>query len=127
MFTNAFSFEGRIRRSELFVTIITINISLLISILLSFAAGLPFGIVIFGFTYIAALWFMITQSTKRCHDLGRSGWWQLVPFYIFWMLFGDGQPHENEYGPDPKGRNTVQYEPPPNPFAPNSNILDTDL
>lgn len=127
MFTNAFSFEGRIRRSELFVSLIVTNICLFISALIGFMVGIPFGIVIFGFAYLAAQWFVITQSAKRCHDLGKSGWWQLIPFYVFWMLFADGQPFENEYGSDPKGRSTSPYQPPPNPFDPNSNILDTNI
>jgi uncharacterized membrane protein YhaH (DUF805 family) len=45
---------------------------------------------------------------RRLHDTGRSGWWyfiSLVPgasivLFVFAVL--DGQPHDNQYGPDPK-------------------------
>ena len=54
--------------------------------------------------YFPALWFIFAQGAKRCHDRGNSGWYQLIPFYGLWMLFGDGDAHENDYGTDPKGR-----------------------
>lgn len=127
MFTNAFSFTGRIRRSELLVSVIVTNICLMVGLVLAFLAGFPAGIFIFGSVYFAAQWFLIAQGAKRCHDLGKSGWWQLVPFYHLWMIFADGQPFENEYGSDPKGRTDFQMQPPPNPFNPKSNILDSDI
>jgi uncharacterized membrane protein YhaH (DUF805 family) len=45
---------------------------------------------------------------RRLHDTGRSGWWyfiSLVPgasivLFVFAVL--EGEPHDNQYGPDPK-------------------------
>ena len=48
------------------------------------------------------LWFYIAQGAKRCHDRGNSGWYQIIPFYSLWMLFGNSDVGENEYGPRPK-------------------------
>lgn len=45
---------------------------------------------------------------RRLHDTGRSGWWWLISFVPFGsvaiLVFSvlDGQPYDNEYGPDPK-------------------------
>jgi uncharacterized membrane protein YhaH (DUF805 family) len=51
---------------------------------------------------IPFLWFAIAKGIKRCHDIDKSGWWQLIPFYIFVLMFKTGQRGSNKYGPDPK-------------------------
>jgi hypothetical protein len=51
---------------------------------------------------IPLLWFLWAQGAKRCHDIGNSGWFQLIPFYALWMLFQDGEPGPNQYGENPK-------------------------
>jgi uncharacterized membrane protein YhaH (DUF805 family) len=48
------------------------------------------------------LWFLWAQGAKRCHDIGNSGWYQIIPFYVFWMLFANGQKETNQYGINPK-------------------------
>lgn len=54
--------------------------------------------------YIVALWFYIAQGFKRCHNRGNNGFYQFAPFYFLWMIFADGDPYENDYGTNPKGR-----------------------
>lgn len=39
-----------------------------------------------------------TQATRRCHDLGYTGWYQFIPFYGFIILFKEGQKKDNKYG-----------------------------
>ena len=41
---------------------------------------------------------VLAVGAKRCHDLGHSGWFQMIPFYGFVMLFGAGDRDGNEYG-----------------------------
>ena len=88
-----FSFEGRIRRREYVITILLSAVIILI----------PFLNMIL---LIPLLWVLWAQRAKRCHDIGKSGWWQFVPFFTLWMLFEDGDVGSNEYGEDPKGRKT---------------------
>ena len=99
MFKNMFSFYGRIRRTEFCLS------------LLIFWGGY-FAILIFseGFDgekiallgFIPLIWFRLTQAAKRCHDLGNSGWWQIIPFYVFWLMFQEGNIGYNKYGESPK-------------------------
>lgn len=98
MFRHSFSFDGRIRRTEC-------GISFIIYVLLVNIVNPAHhngNANIFVLIYIPILWFTWPQGSKRCHDLGNNGWWQIIPFYFFWMLFERGQPYLNRYGSDPK-------------------------
>jgi uncharacterized membrane protein YhaH (DUF805 family) len=114
MFKNPFSFNGRIRRLEY-------GLSYIVYFLGAFVVGVLLAILditgiwtyeegrngdlVVGLLCIPIFWFMIAQGAKRCHDRDNSGWWMLVPFYGFWMLFASGDIGVNQYGPNPKGLN----------------------
>ncbi|MDB5228852.1 MAG: hypothetical protein JWN78_3045 [Bacteroidota bacterium] len=100
MFNHPFSFQGRIRRTEFGLTFIIYAIAYGIIAAIG-ASGGAAGIIFI--LVIPLIWFLWAQGAKRCHDVGHSGWWQVIPFYVFWMLFQEGQPGLNEYGENPKG------------------------
>ncbi|NCC22939.1 MAG: DUF805 domain-containing protein [Alphaproteobacteria bacterium] len=58
---------------------------------------------------LLTIWPGIVMATKRLHDRGKSGWFQLlllIPLVglIWWLVdvcILPGQPGENEYGPEP--------------------------
>jgi len=108
MFQNPFSFKGRIRRLEFALSFIFVYIgAILVGLIIGFA-GIP--IAIMYFLLIPFCWFIFAQGAKRCHDRGNTGWYQIIPYYYLWLLFGDGQYGENEYGPNPKGLGNVNVE-----------------
>jgi len=99
MFKNMFSFYGRIRRTEFCLSLLIFWVGYVL--ILIFSEGFDGEkIVLLGF--IPLIWFRLTQAAKRCHDLGNSGWWQLIPFYVFWLMFQEGSRLTNEYGESPK-------------------------
>ena len=98
MFQAPFSFKGRIRRLEFGITFIFITIFQSIIRIGYYEEWMLF-------LTIPVMWFQWAQGAKRCHDRNCSGWWQLVPFYALWMLFGDGEYGDNKYGKNPKGIN----------------------
>lgn len=100
MFKNPFSFEGRIRRTEYGLSHIIATVALFI---VAAIAGAADALPLYYFSLIPFFWFIWSQGARRCHDLGNSGWWQLIPFYALWMLFEDGKPGPNQYGENPKG------------------------
>lgn len=121
MFSAPFSINGRIRRSEWLLTniILSFGVTLLTSIifvlcfggsLLALAgeayggagAGIVIGVILLIVLSVVCMWVSIAQNAKRCHDMNHSGWFQLIPFYGFWMLFVDGTPGPNDYGESPK-------------------------
>ncbi len=108
MFKNPFSFEGRIRRTEFGLSFIIFVVARVIITFIAAAMSTNSydnsGAVGIAFIFsIPLLWLLWAQGAKRCHDVGNSGWWQLIPFYALWLLFQDGQPGSNQYGDNPKG------------------------
>lgn len=108
MFADPFSCEGRIRRLEFCLSYFFSLLSNIIVI----------GLMRTNFAYIILsapiTIFMFTQACKRFHDMNRSGFYTLtlfIPFINFIaiaaLLFLDGDSYENDYGEDPKGRNTL--------------------
>jgi uncharacterized membrane protein YhaH (DUF805 family) len=103
MFKEPFSFDGRIRRTEYGISLIIYAIAYAIIAGIGASAGRDGGAGIVFIFLIPMLWFLWAQGAKRCHDVGNSGWWQLIPFYVFWLLFQEGEAGQNQYGENPKG------------------------
>lgn len=104
MFTNSFSFEGRIRRTEY-------GLSFLILVLFRTFLGLFIGESVSSFQqayflyFILSLpifWFFLAQGSKRCHDIGISGWFQLFPLMPLILIFTPGADGQNKFGENPK-------------------------
>ncbi len=97
VFRKAFSFNGRIRRKEYGISMI-IYAALYILLLISMKYTGP----LLGVVFIPMIWFLWAQGAKRCHDVGKNGFWQIIPFYFLILLFVDGEPYDNQYGANPK-------------------------
>ncbi len=102
MFKNPFSFEGRIRRLEYGLAFIIYMVCYVVFLFTAETVGGNAALIGLLFV-IPAVWFLWAQGAKRCHDLGKSGWWQIIPFYGFFLLFKNGEPGMNSYGSNPKG------------------------
>jgi hypothetical protein len=106
-----FSFQGRIRRIDyLLTTMVVIDLLLIIrrSLEADESSGLLMVLVAFS-GVIASGWIGLAAAVKRCHDLGQNGFYTLIPLYGIFLIFIDGTPWENEYGPDPKaGRHAAR-------------------
>lgn len=99
---SVFSFKGRVGRLQYWLAqfggLIVFFVPLFIATILM---GNPSSSI---FAFCAMLWaffyyyIIYAVGAKRCHDLGHSGWFQLIPFYVFVMLFSSGDDEENEYG-----------------------------
>lgn len=111
MFQNPFSFEGRIRRLEYGLSYIISVVAFYTVLFGSFFWGgssiTSFIVLLF---FIPIGWFIFAQGAKRCHDRGNSGWFQLIPYYSLWMLFGSSDYGENAYGSNPKGEGNTTVE-----------------
>lgn len=95
MFKKPFSFKGRIGRTEYII-------SYIFFIAFYFLVGptvetSDMGSLL-GLLMIPILWFLLAQGAKRCHDTGRSGWWQLIPMFWIILLIAKGEIKANKYG-----------------------------
>jgi len=109
-------FEGRARRSEFWKFTL---VSFVIGMILKTFLGEGFA----NLYWLAVLIPSLGIGARRLHDIGKSGWWQLmvlipllgaILLIVFFVL--DSEPKDNAYGPNPKG--TASSTPSPEPTAP---------
>tara|TARA_B100000745_G_scaffold296934_1_gene243066 strand:- start:743 stop:991 length:249 start_codon:yes stop_codon:yes gene_type:complete len=81
MFNNPFSFKGRIRRIEYFLSVLFQAIIFFPIVFLT--QDIAYEREIFWTFFVISAWFILAQGAKRCHDIGRNGFYQLIPFYFF--------------------------------------------
>jgi uncharacterized membrane protein YhaH (DUF805 family) len=55
----------------------------------------------------------VAVAARRLHDIDKSGWWQLVPFYNLYLFLQKGHPGTNRFNTD------LVPVPPSNPEATN--------
>lgn len=84
--------KGRASRSEFWwaqlFTFVMANILTFV-----FGEGLPIEKVFWVF--------QVFLGWRRMQDVGKSGWWYLVPIYNLWLLTRPSEPRENKFGPVP--------------------------
>ena len=96
---NYATFSGRARRSEYWYFIL---FNTIISFGLGFVGGLMQVNWISNIYTLAVLIPSIAVAVRRMHDVGKSGWFVLVPIYNFILVCTNGVQGDNEYGADPK-------------------------
>ena len=101
MIKSLFSFRGRARRSEWWGVGIAVGLlSYAMDPILEGDPSLLVSVIVLVLS-VLMIWASIATNTRRCHDLGHNGFWQLIPFYGIWMGFVKGNIGSNEYGVDP--------------------------
>lgn len=112
-------FSGRARRSEywyffLFSMIVSVILTILDTVLGLNSSG---NGVLSSIYSLAVLIPSIAVGVRRMHDVGKSGWFILIPIYNLILACTNGEAGPNEYGPDPK-----------NAEAPtSSSVLDSNI
>lgn len=95
---NIFSVEGRSSRREFWLAALTIGLAAVAQALpTALLSMLAYGVALVGI------------ATRRLHDAGFSGWWQLIVLVpgigwcaLFVLLSMPGMASENKYGPVPE-------------------------
>jgi uncharacterized membrane protein YhaH (DUF805 family) len=96
---NYATFSGRARRKEYWMFF-------LFNMIFSFIFGFICGLI--GVPELANLYTLvvllpsIAVAVRRMHDVGKSGWFILIPIYNIVLAVTEGDNGDNEYGADPK-------------------------
>jgi len=102
---NYANFNGRARRKEYWMFILSNVLVFFAFVILNL---IPFlGIIFLILFPIFVLGIMIPSiavAIRRMHDVGKSGWFVLVPFYRIILLATEGDKGPNQYGADPKNQ-----------------------
>lgn len=102
-------FSGRARRKEywmffLFSTLISVALTILDSVLGFNSTGNGILSSIYSLAVIIP---SIAVGVRRMHDVGKSGWFLLIPIYNLILACTAGDAGSNEYGPDPKNEEII--------------------
>lgn len=104
-FSKYVTFSGRACRSEFWYFVLFVVIGTIVCMALDYVLDLGLLNILFSLaTFLPG----IAITARRLHDIGRSGWWQLlilVPLVgcillIFWFC-RRGEPTANRFGPPP--------------------------
>lgn len=105
------NFEGRNTRTQYWMFILFYMIFYVVCAIV----GKVIGTTLIALLYSLALLLpSIAAATRRLHDTGRSGWWQLIALIpllgaivLIVFLAQDTTPSDNQYGPNPKAGQDV--------------------
>jgi len=118
-FENYGNFAGRARRREYFTFLLVNDVMFLLLLFADSMLGLASKDFTIG--WLSGLWTLFTfipqiaVNARRMHDIGRSGWWQLVSLipvigivFVGWVCRGSS-PGDNAWGPNPKAVPVLSY------------------
>lgn len=94
-------FKGRARRKDFWMFTLFNSIVIYGLQIIALTAEVPallFAATIYTFAIVIP---SIAVGVRRMHDVGKSGWYILIPIYSILLALYDGQMGENNYGADP--------------------------
>jgi uncharacterized membrane protein YhaH (DUF805 family) len=105
-FSNYFKFSGRSRRSEFWFWVLFALLGSIVFQIVDLIVGVSVFDSIFGLVILIP---GLALAARRLHDIGKSGWWQLLYFAVIigWIILiiwqvRDGDQEPNAHGQNPK-------------------------
>ena len=94
--SSIFYFTGRIGRLQYGLSVVIFLLISSLIFVLEMNGSLPK--ISFWIFFYPAIFILIAQSVKRCHDVGISGWFTLIPIIsVFYLLFARGIKNNNNF------------------------------
>lgn len=106
VFNNYGNFNGRARRREFWMfTLLNAIIGYGLMFVLGFIS--PKLILLSSAYSLALIIPSIAVGVRRMHDVGKNGWYLLIPIYSLVLACTEGDKGTNEYGLDPKNESEI--------------------
>jgi len=100
-------FKGRTAKKNFWMYVLfNIVLSILVIIIAS-AIHFSFLNTIFSLALLAP---SVGIGIRRMHDVGKSGWFILIPIYNIILAIGEGETEENKWGAVPQDEETNETE-----------------
>lgn len=100
-FQNYFKFSGRARRSEFWYFFL---FNMIFGLFFYFCAiAMNFAAIYYFFQIVVFIPYLAV-AVRRLHDVGKSGWYFIIPIYNLILFCSDSVYGTNQYGPNPKGQ-----------------------
>lgn len=96
---NYANFNGRDTRPQYWWYILGYVIIAIIASTISRTTG---SMLVYYLVILAFFLPNLAAGVRRLHDLGKSGWFILIPIYNIILLATEGEDRDNEYGPNPR-------------------------
>jgi uncharacterized membrane protein YhaH (DUF805 family) len=94
-FSKYATFTGRASRSEYWYFYLFYIIAYIAGMVVDAAAGSQF----IQYLFIIPLWLpLVSAGVRRMHDVGKSGWFILIPIYNLILACTASNPGSNKYG-----------------------------
>jgi len=95
-------FSGRARRKEFWMFLLFHLIFLYTPMILGTILDTPALMMVTVIYVLVALVPYLALAVRRMHDIGKSGWYLLIPYYNIYLCCLNSEFGDNQYGPDPK-------------------------
>lgn len=103
-------FNGRARRKEFWMNFLFLMLFYIGPLILAGVLNIPSLAMVGLIIYLACFIPYLAVACRRMHDVGKSGWFMLIPIYNLILFCTDGVKGPNQYGEDPKGGATLDIE-----------------
>ncbi len=103
-------FSGRARRKEYWMFTL-FNLIFIYGILgLAVVAEVPALMFVYAIYIMGVFIPTLAVGVRRMHDVGKSGWYLLIPIYSLVLAVTEGESGDNQYGQDPKATPDVKLQ-----------------
>lgn len=103
-------FNGRARRKEFWMNFLFLMLFYIGPMILAGVLNIPSLAMVGLIIYLACFIPYLAVACRRMHDVGKSGWFMLIPIYNLVLFCTEGTIGPNQYGEDPKGGATLDIE-----------------